>query len=231
MCVCVCVQGRYKSRLRRRRNDTVQQMMGIIPSTCCFCTHSVPSMFSLKGQQECVCVCVCVCVCDGWRKEGSFHTPKHTQPHARTHSAPVTNSLSEQEKRNFSHEDEPRERSSVWAQTRSLRPELTRLSVLASKCVVLKAFKRELHPPTRRRSFQSCKMNLWGWSVGTTAWNLWRRLAGLYVWFTVYNTCHSSCLNFHSDILPSHEFDVMFWGFPTELQIVDLWCSAKKYVN
>lgn len=29
--------------------------------------------------------------------------------HAHTHSAPVTNSLSEQEKRNFSHEEELRE--------------------------------------------------------------------------------------------------------------------------
>ena len=85
LCVCVWVQGRYKSQLWRHRNDTVQQMMGIIPSTCCFCTHSVPSMFSLKGQQE----CVCVCVCEGEMDEGGGGGPityKHTHFHAHTHT-------------------------------------------------------------------------------------------------------------------------------------------------
>lgn len=78
-CVHLCVQGRYKSRLWQHRNDTVQQMMGIIPSTCCFSTHSVPSMFSLKGQQECV--CLCVHERDGWREGVLSHTHKHTFMH------------------------------------------------------------------------------------------------------------------------------------------------------
>lgn len=74
--------------------------MGIIPSTCCFCTHSVPSVFPLKGQQE------CACVCDGWGGCRPF-THSNTHFRAHTHSAPVTHSLSEQEKGNFSHEEEP----------------------------------------------------------------------------------------------------------------------------
>lgn len=114
MCVDVCTGPLQKQVTAAQKRHSATDD-GHYPINLLF-LYTLCPLYVLFERTAGVCVCVCVREMDevgGGRvavlSHTQAHTYTHTHFHAHTHSAPVTNSLSEQEKRNFSHEGELRE--------------------------------------------------------------------------------------------------------------------------